>query len=138
VEWETDALTTLIHRIQEDKEACSKEKALDLLFNYYKWVAKDEIREEKFPKETYGYNQNKLFWEYEETEECKEKIEKWFDTDGWKQEQYREKKKQIEEAEVVYTSMIWDTNGGLLNWAIRNGFLEENCPDNTVLCWNIG
>ena len=53
-------------------------------------------------------------------------------------EEYQEKKKQIEDAEIVIQGMIWDTSGGLLEWSIRNGFIEQNFYRNCVICYNVG
>ena len=52
--------------------------------------------------------------------------------------EYLEKKKQIENADLVIQGMIWDTEGGLLEWAIRNGFIKDNFYYNHVITWNVG
>ena len=51
---------------------------------------------------------------------------------------FPEKKKQIEESEIVIDGMIFDTSGGIFEWAIRNGFIENNFYNNCVICWNVG
>ena len=39
---------------------------------------------------------------------------------------------------MIISGEVWDTNGGLLEWAIRNGFIEQNFRNNHVLTWNVG
>ena len=82
----------------------------------------------KLPGEAYNARR-----ELEKTE-FKEKVKEHVDQN----EEYLEKKKQIEEADLIVTGMIWDTSGGLLEWAIRNNFIEDNFYNNHVLTWNVG
>lgn len=51
---------------------------------------------------------------------------------------YAEVKKAIEDAAIIVTGTIWDSYGGLLNWAIRNGFIENEFWDVCKLSWNVG
>lgn len=39
--------------------------------------------------------------------------------------EYANKKAEIESAKLLAEGMIWDTQGGLLEWAIRNDFIRE-------------
>ena len=41
---------------------------------------------------------------------------------------YDELKKKIEDAEIVVDDTIWDSNGGILEYAIRNGILRTMYP----------
>ena len=52
--------------------------------------------------------------------------------------EYLNKKKQIEDADLVVQGEIWDSNGGLLEWAIRTGFIEDQFRRNSVIVWNVG
>lgn len=107
----------------------NKEKVLQLLYDYYYWNYKHELFDSLY---------SKLSWEeqrkIEESEEFKEKVKTYLEQN----EEYLEKKKQIEEADLVVQGMIWDTNGGLLEWSIRNGFIEDNFRRNHVVTWNVG
>ena len=79
-----------------------------------------------------------MSWEerqgYEKTDEYKEEIRKFLETN----EECINKKKQIEEADLIVYGMVWDTSGGLLEWAIRNGFIEDEFRRNMVMVWNVG
>lgn len=46
--------------------------------------------------------------------------------------------KKLEEDQIIIKGTIWDTSGGLLEWAIRNGFLETEFYEWTDMVWNIG
>ena len=51
---------------------------------------------------------------------------------------YVQKRKRINESACVLCDQIWDTCGGMLEWAIRNGFLESECWKNCICALNIG
>ena len=53
-------------------------------------------------------------------------------------EKIQEKIQKIKEAEKLCQGMIWDTQGGVLEWAIRNGFLQTELYEWTVLVNNVG
>jgi hypothetical protein len=126
----------LIERLQKYPENTDKEKALELLYFCYSCDYKFElvnslIKMEDYPtyKEYYSAQ-----YELEESEEFKEKVRSHVNQN----EEYLAKKKQIEEADLVINGMIWDSSGGLLEWAIRNGFIEDNFWNNNVIVWNVG
>lgn len=70
---------------------------------------------------------------YRQTDEYKNLVD-----ESLKDTDFSEKKEQIEKAQLVVYGMIWDTSGGLLEWAIRNGFIEDNFYGNCVICYNVG
>lgn len=47
-------------------------------------------------------------------------------------------KKRIEDAKSVICSQVWDTEGGMMEWAIRNGFIESEFGRFCAMCWNVG
>lgn len=117
------------------KRPKSKEELIEFVFNCYTCDYKRELIE-NYCKEK-GIASWNLKWEEEKTL-VKEswfinKLNAYAETT-----EFPEKKKQIEESEIVIDGMIWDTNGGLLEWAIRNGFIENNFRNNCVICWNVG
>lgn len=115
----------LIKELKENSENTSKEEALKDLAWQFECIKRDELRDEMSWKELY---------EYEKTDEYKEEIRKFLETN----EEYIERKKMIEEADLVVYGMIWDSNGGLLEWSIRNGFIEDEFRRNMVMVWNVG
>lgn len=40
-------------------------------------------------------------------------------------EEYQDKVNRVKDAEIVVLTEVWDSNGGLLEWAIRNGFVQS-------------
>lgn len=126
-----DEFFNLIKNLKKDSENTDKEKALEQLRNYYIWEKKWELIDTHFNGKYANYEKQK---EYENTEEFKEAIRIFLETN----EEYLEKKKQIEEADLTVMGMIWDTNGGLLEWSIRNGFIQDEFRRNSVMVWNVG
>lgn len=46
--------------------------------------------------------------------------------------------KKIDNADKIIKNIIWDTYGGILEYAIRNGILETEFFQYCILCQNIG
>lgn len=70
---------------------------------------------------------------YENSKEYKDSIDTFLTTSD-----YGVKKKEIEDAKLVINATIWDSQGGLLEWSIRNGFIEDNFRNNCVVVLNVG
>ena len=115
----------LISNLKRYKENTNKDEALKTLSWYYECIKRDELTESFSWEETI---------KYEKTDEYKEEIRKFLESN----EEYNSKKCQIEEADLVVYGTIWDTSGGLLEWAIRNGFIEDEFRRNMVMVWNVG
>ena len=126
----------LIENLQNDSANTDKKRALELLFNYYSYEYKFELIDSELHKEDYNTYIEYLdaIPNFIESKEFKEKIRKHVEEN----EDYQNKKKQIEDADLVVNGIVWDTNDGVLNWSIRNGFIEDNFNMNHVITWNIG
>ena len=125
----------LVKNLKKEKENLDKDRALELLYNCYTCDFRYDYINEKVKtgdfKEYRDYM--KACDEIKASEEFKKHIkEKLAETN------YAEKKKQIDDAYLIVQGTIWDTNGGLLEWAIRNGYIEDNFWRNCVICWNVG
>jgi hypothetical protein len=131
-----DRFYDLIENLQKYPENVSKEKALELLYWYYSYEYRFELIDSLLKLSDYASHQEyyRAKFELEESEEFKEKVK----THVNQNEEYLDKKKQIEEADLVVQGEIWDSSGGLLEWAIRNGFIEDNFWRNNVMVWNVG
>lgn len=131
-----DSFYNLIESLQKRPENVNKEKALELLYWYYSYEYKIELIDSLLKIEDCTSYQEyfKAKLELEESKEFKEKVK----THVNQNKEYLDKKKQIEEADLVVQGEIWDSNGGLLEWAIRNGFIEDNFWHNSVIVWNVG
>ena len=95
----------------------------------------DKIIKEKFPIENFdGYiSCNHAVITFKKTDEYKNLIDSLI-TD----EEYFKKKEQVENAYLVVNGTVWDTDGGLLEWSIRNGFIESEMRRYCVNVLNIG
>ena len=126
----------LIKNLHNNPENTDKEKALELLFNYYSYEYKFELIDSELNKEDYETYVEYLdaMSNFKESDAFKEKVRKYVEEN----EEYQNKKKQIEDADLVVNGTICDTSGGLLEWSIRNGFIENNFNMNHVITWNIG
>lgn len=131
-----DSFYDLIESLQKCPENVNKEKALELLHWYYSYEYRFELIDSLIKLEDYASYQEyyKAKLELENSEEFKEKVRAHVNQN----EEYLDKKKQIEEADLVVQGEIWDSSGGLLEWAIRNGFIEDNFWNNSVIVWNVG
>lgn len=120
----------------EHSDNRSKEKALELLYNYYSYDYRLELLDKLLNREdyktTHDYYIAKI--ELEKSKEFKEMLNTYVNQN----KEYFYKKDQIEEADFVVQGTVWDTDGGLLEWSIRNGFIEENFRRNHVITWNVG
>lgn len=131
-----DSFYNLIEGLQKYPENVDKEKALELLYWHYSYEYRFKLIDSLLKREDCGSLQE--YWrrqrELEESEEFKEKVKSYVNQN----EEYLDKKKKIEEADLVINGEIWDSSGGLLEWAIRNGFIEDNFWHNSVMVWNVG
>lgn len=123
--------------ILETSQPEQKDNAREFLQRYFertKYV--DTILAEHFE----DYHKDKSaeqyakIWDFEKSKEYADRLKQLLDND----KDYQEKLKRINEAKIVVKMMIWDTNGGILEWAIRNGFLESEYWRNLILRWNVG
>jgi len=133
---------TLIKDIQKDtSDEEMRETAKNTLMIYYAWQWKDDyidkILEEEIQKgllDKHDYMKN---WErrreIEKSEYFQEKMKAYLNST-----KYREKLIQVNDSEIVVSGMIWDTGGGIMEWAIRNGFLEREFSQWTTVVLNVG
>lgn len=126
----------LIEDLKSSPENLDKEKALDILYQAYTMDYQLELLDKYVPSENYasGNEHWKARAEFEKTDEFKEKMRKYASANG----AYQSRKKEIEEADLVISGMIWDSSGGLLEWSIRNGFIESNFRPFHIVTYNIG
>lgn len=126
----------LIERLKKDPENTDKEKALELLYHCYSYDYKVELLESllniKYYEDYRAYYAART--ELEQSEEFQDKVNAYLNQN----EEYLNKKKQIEDADEIVQGEIWDSSGGLLEWAIRNGFIEDNFWNNSIIVWNVG
>lgn len=122
-----------IHKPTEEE----KEEMIRKLRRYYEIEICDS---DKMVEEFVNPNDYKNWLDYHEAcieymkrEDFQEELEKRIQkTDFYK------KKKRINKAECVIDMTIWDMNGGILEWAIRQGFIEQEMYPYAVFVWHVG
>ena len=112
-----------------------KKDMIKTLENMYTFECKQKLLNEKFKREDYEDYRDLLTAQnaYEQTEEFKTAIKEYLKTTD-----FEEKIEKIKNSKLCVTGTIWDTSGGILEWAIRNGFIENNFYDNCIICYNVG
>lgn len=112
-----------------------KQSMKDLLRNYYTWeYSRNFIKENLKVDEKIDFmTRNKLEKEFQETDLYKNAIEEYLKTTD-----FYEKIEKIDNSIFTIQGMVWDTSGGLLEWAIRNGFIEQTFRKNCIMVWNVG
>ena len=106
----------------------SNKKDIDTLKNeikkeVYHWLTYDETREYCRSKMEKGLSFPEQIEEekrIQETEEFKKHMEEYIATTN-----FLEKVEKIEEATILVEGTIWDSSGGILEYAIRNGILRN-------------
>lgn len=135
-EYGYEEFAKLIRSLKRNAEHTNKEKALEQLRSFYSWEYRQELLDTKFNRKEFksGREYFQARDKFEDSAEFKELIQIYLN----KNSEYQDKKKQVEEADSVVIGTVWDTNGGLLEWSIRNNFIEKNFCSNHVMTWNIG
>lgn len=132
-EYDYEEFAELIKQLH--KEPKSKEDILNMLYRCYSFEYENEIFDEYI-------KDKELSWTEKFNLKAEINKEQWFIDKVYSyvinNTDYLEKKKQVEESEIVIDGMIWDTNGGLLEWDIRNGYIEANFRRNCVMVYNVG
>ena len=138
-EYNYEEVFELIENIKNNEEETQeeiKEKSLNMLKWYYSRDIEDEYFKEKCKDMKF-----KKFWDrhtFEEEEKKSEEFKNYLEEE-LKKTDYEEKKEKIQEATIIVNGMIWDTNGGVLNFAIRNGLLREwEFNDWVILNYDVG
>lgn len=126
-DYEYDKLLSMIDALKEDSECTDKERALRMLYRYCcKSYIDENVRRQILESGEFYKRTEQLY----ESDEMRNLVEQ--------DEEYIRKREEIENSDLVVMGEIWDTDGGLLEWAIRNGFLEDIFRNNCVLVWNVG
>lgn len=121
----------LIERLLSNEKEPDKNMLVTILHNYYKYNVKEEVVQTLLSESDLRDHRKRI--EIQKTEEYKKEIDNQIAKSDFSQ-----KAKMIEDSQIVVYGMIWDTEGGLLEWAIRNGFIEENFSKYMIMVWNVG
>lgn len=125
----------LIKRLIKN-ECTSKEEAMELLNTYYTHEFKQNYIDEKL--NSHDFPTYTKYLDARHKIELDEEFQQALNNHLLNNEEYQKAKLKIEEADLVVKGMVWDTDGGLLEWAIRNDFIEQVFRLNHVLTWHVG
>lgn len=110
-----------------------KNNAKELLRYYFDYIHfRNDLIKERFPE--YDGEFNIKYSEYTRSDEYDEKLNERLS----RCQEYQNKVRRIDNAKEVVEKCVWDSNGGILEWAIRHGFLEDEFKGQLVQIWNIG
>lgn len=127
----------LVQRCQKRPDCLGVDAALELLDRYYKYAVLDvqTFVNQYIPRENYDewIDWNKAQQDFMETDEFKALWQKELDKTD-----YAKDVERIRNSEILVTHTIWDSYGGLLEWAIRNDFLKSECWPWHVATLHIG
>lgn len=118
-----------LHRASQEE---LKKRAKEFLYNVYYAKYEKEVKN-NIKNETENLPLIKLF-AYLKSKECKDLIDDKIKNDN----NYIESINKINNSEKIVFSTIWDTNGGLIEWAIRNGFLKQTCRKYLLIQHDVG
>ncbi len=131
-----DEMKDLLMRFMKDEKRSLEEQKKDAIEFVEFAMTIDDLRDwlNKRTDEKVDYMQKiEIQKQLEQTQEYKE-----FKEQLLAKEEIQEKIRKIENAEKLCQGMIWDSCGGILEWAIRNGFLESELAQWTVYVQNVG
>lgn len=132
-----EQFSALVHNALKWKTQEEQRKgAQELINQFFDAKYRDVLLSKKFPyyQDITAKELIKNVCEYATSEEYQEELRKVLEAD----EEYLQMISKVNDAEIVVETMIWDTNGGIMEWAIRNGFLESEFSKYLVLRRNVG
>lgn len=99
-----------------------KEKARDLLRTSFVYDITQELQKEVVRRADESFDDFfKRKNNYAQSKENQKRIEDKLS----KNQEYQEKLARINNSEIITINQIWDSMGGIMEWAIRNGFLRK-------------
>lgn len=109
--------------------------ANEFLKNCYTYKIRKKLMQEKFEGIKFKdfAEQIEAENEYEQTDAYKKKFEAMLN-----KTEYSDQKKQLDDAKIIVETTIWDTSGGLMEWAVRHGFIESEFYEWLLLQNNVG
>lgn len=114
---------------------------------YYSGISESFMKLPDVRKFVYNLLQEKICKVKDETvDEYKKRIDKYKESELFQNilkdfmcnELLNHYKQRIYESKFTVNGMIWDSNGGLLEWAIRNDFILDEFGRYCLANWNVG
>ena len=133
---EYESFFELIDNIKNKNSSKSlREEAEELLKWSFECGIRKQIIAEKFKDIKFKDIKEQIIKEneYAQTEEFTNKVNEELDKTDYKKE-----KERLDNSKIVVMGEIWDTNGGLLEWAIRNDFIKKEMYEWLLVQWDVG
>ena len=98
-----------------------RQDAIEMLKNYYRWNFKNEYINQKRNNQQFAsfLDERKFIEECTKTKE----FEEYMNT-KMKTTEIEKKLEKIDKSDIIVSGIIWDTDGGLMEYAIRNELLK--------------
>lgn len=109
----------------------SREEILNIIYNYYALKYKDKLLKERYDSDKISFSEK---IKIENSEEFKKELKEIVNQD----EEYQTLIKEANEKELLLFGEIWDSYGGIVEWAIRNGFMKEELRRWCLLNYCVG
>ena len=136
-EWlEYESFFELINNIKNKHSSQSLRKEAEELLEWsFECGIRKKILNEKFKDIKFKDCREQIIKEneYVETKEFENKVKEELEKTN-----YKEKKERLDNSKIVVMGEIWDTNGGLLEWAIRNDFIRKEMYEWLLVQWDVG
>ena len=128
-DFDYDSFFALVDRCREHTNK-TKDQMKDQLHRYYMHEICDMIGLAR----EYADRENCNSWDIDTDrkdfqKEMQERMDK---TD------YNERLQRLMDSEILVFGMVWDYDGGVLEWAMRQGFVSSNFSKWCLLDWQIG
>ena len=114
-----------------------KKRIIEKLRRYYEYEKcdRDVLIEKHVKREDYPnpWDYYKACEEYSKTDEYKKEMEL-----AIQKTNFYKKRKAVKRAKYIIDETIWDSNGGMMEWCIRNGFIQREMWKYCIFVWDIG
>jgi len=120
--------------LETTNQDINKHDAKELLKTYYYNTKYRDIMAQHYKLSREDVDYYYILYKLETTNEFENKLNEYLQND----KEYMEKLNKIETSELVAEVTIWDSNGGFLEWAIRNGFLRSEWWTGLVVQMDVG
>lgn len=132
------AVYNLIENIKKSTNDLNemRNKAISMVYNHYSYDIKNRMFSEMIPD--YNSLDYRIRIKKEKILEANKDFQSSLMDETFKLTPCGSVLKKIDESSLVLEGMIWDTEGGLLEWAIRNDLLTSEFSRWCVLNFHIG
>jgi hypothetical protein len=134
-EFNYNKLLKLVKRLKHNEDATSKDEAISILNSFSTHDFKMDYLDKHMDKSIKPYSkeymdeQDKII----ASDEYKKAEEEYLNSTD-----YQKLVQRINESDLVLNGMVWDTQGGLLEYAIRNDLLNNEFRQWCLICKHIG